>query len=492
MHLNETVSGPAAFERAALPWLSAAVTVACLVLPSTADGQSIFDETAVDAVFSDFSIETPGCALGIVEDGALRYGRGYGAANLEHAIPITTRSVFRSGSVSKQFTAAVVAIAAMDGHLSLEDELRTWVPEIPDYGNRLTLLHTLNHTSGLRDYLTLMSLRGLRSSDFYSELELIERQAAQAELNFEPGSEYLYSNSGYFLVTEAVARAVGTTFREYADEVLFSRLGMDSSHFHDDHQHIVPLRADGYAPLADGGFRTSMTTLEMIGDGGVYTSIDDLVSWLTAQERDGLRTGLNEIVHAPGVLNDGEAIPYALGLSHGEYRGLPTIGHGGAFVGYRAHTLRFPTEGIGLALLCNRSDANPGARIRQVADVVLAGRLEAPEEIRASGPGADSSIPAARPDRATDFVGSYYSRELDVTYRISVEDGALRVRAGAAIDGELYLVQGDTLATGFRRPDGRVQPQLTLRFLRSGDRVRGFELDAGRVVHLGFERIEGE
>ncbi|MEM7414944.1 MAG: serine hydrolase domain-containing protein [Gemmatimonadota bacterium] len=464
---------------------------AFLALPAAVLGQTSFDEAAVDAVFSDFSATTPGCALGVVEDGGLRYGRGYGAANLEHGIPITTQSVFRSGSVSKQFTAAVVAIAAMDGHLSLEDELRTWVPEIPDYGDRLTILHTLNHTSGLRDYLTLMSLRGLRSSDFYNEVELIERQAAQAELNFEPGSEYLYSNSGYFLVTEAVARAVGMSFREYADEVLFSRLGMDASHFHDDHQFIVPLRADGYAPVDGGGFRTSMTTLEMIGDGGVYTSIEDLVSWLTAQEQDGLRSGLNDIVHAPGVLNDGETIPYALGLSHGEYRGLPTIGHGGAFVGFRAHTLRFPTEGLGLALLCNRSDANPGARIRQVADVVLAGRLDAPEQARAGSAAPDTSIPAVSPPGARDFVGSYYSAELDVTYRISVEDESLRVRAGAAIDEELFVVDGDTLATGFRRSDGRVQPQLILRFDRSAGQIRGFELDAGRVVHLAFERVDG-
>ena len=139
------------------------------VTPTAAEAQLTFDTDAVDAVFADFDTpRTPGCALGIVSDGRLLYGRGYGLANLEHGIPITTSSVFRSGSVSKQFTAAVVAIAAMDGHLSLEDELRTWVPEIPDYGHRLTLLHTLNHTSGLRDYLTLMRLRGLRESGWTS------------------------------------------------------------------------------------------------------------------------------------------------------------------------------------------------------------------------------------------------------------------------------------------------------------------------------------
>ena len=468
------------------------VVLAGLLVSATAESHAhaSFDTDAVDAVFADFGTgQTPGCALGIVSEGRLVYGRGYGLANLEHGIPITTASVFRSGSVSKQFTAAVVAIAAMDGHLSLEDELRTWVPEIPDYGSRLTLLHTLNHTSGLRDYLTLMRLRGLRGDDFYDEAELIARQAAQEELNFEPGSEYLYSNSGYFLVTEAVARAVGRSFREYAEEVLFRPLGMSNSHFHDDHNHIVPQRADGYAPLPGGGFRTSMTTLEMIGDGGVYTSVEDMAKWLTAQEQDGLRTGLNTIVQAPGILNSGDDIPYALGLSHGEYRGLPTIGHGGSFVGYRAHTLRFPTEGIGLVTLCNRSDGDPGTRTRRVADVVLADRLgpmpERSTETAQEGPG----VPAQSPSDPAAYVGRYYSPELDVEYHVEVAGDELRVRAGPAIDDRLVQISGDTLTVGRPLPGDRIAPGLIFRFQREGSRVTAFELDAGRVVHVRFRRV---
>jgi len=461
--------------------------------PAEALAQASFDTDAIDAVFADFDTpQTPGCALGVVSDGRLVYGRGYGLANLEHGIPITTRSVFRSGSVSKQFTGAVVAIAALEGHLSLEDELRTWVPEIPDYGNRLTIVHALNHTSGLRDYLTLMRLRGLRGDDFYTEAELIARQAAQAELNFDPGSEYLYSNSGYFLLTEAVSRAVGMSFREYADEVLFGPLGMSSSHFHDDHNHIVRLRADGYAPLRDGGFRTSMTTLDMIGDGGVYTSVEDMAKWLTAQDRDDLRSGLTAIVQAPGVLTSGEEIPYALGLSHGTYRGLPTIGHGGSFVGFRAHTLRFPTEGIGLVTLCNRSDGDPGTRTRRVADVVLGNRLGAAPQERESQVREPSGVPAEKPTDPEAYVGSYYSTELDVEYRIDVSGNELRVRAGAGIDEVLFQIAGDTLATGEPLPGDRLDPDLVLRFQRNGSAVTGFELDAGRVVHLRFRRVSDE
>ena len=475
------------------PWLGAGLFALALLVPypGEAIAQAALERTEVDAVFADFGMNTPGCALGVVSDGRLIYGRGYGLANLEHDIPITTHSVFRSGSVSKQFTGAVVAFAAMEGHLSLEDELRTWVPELPDYGSRLTLLHALNHTSGLRDYLTLMDLRGLRNDDFYTELDLIERQAAQEELNFEAGSEHLYSNSGYFLLTEAVARAVGKPFREYADEVLFEPLGMTNSHFHDDNNHVVPLRADGYAPLPDGSYRTSMTTLEMIGDGGVYTSIEDMAKWLVAQEQDGLRAGLNDIVQARGVLKSGDDIPYALGITHGNYRGLPTIGHGGSFVGFRAHTLRFPTEGVGLVVLCNRSDGDPGRRIRRVADVVLAGRLGPMPEQSAEERRAREGLPAVTPENPAEYVGVYYSLELDVEYHFSEEDGALQVRAGSAIEEQVYRMDGDTLAAGSPSPGDRFSPSLVFRFERDGRSVSGFELDAGRVVRLRFRKVRG-
>jgi len=191
--------------------------VACSTHPVAAAPQT-FDRAAVDAVFADLTESpVPGCALGVVRDGELVYGRGYGMANLEHEIPITTKSVFRIASVSKQFTGAVVAIAAMEGHLSLEDPLRKWIPELPDYGQPLTIRHALNHTSGLRDYITLMRLRGLRGDDFYTGEELISVQVRQEELNFPSGSEYLYSNSGYFLLAEAVKQGAKSWLQTVRD-----------------------------------------------------------------------------------------------------------------------------------------------------------------------------------------------------------------------------------------------------------------------------------
>ena len=452
-----------------------------VVLPMIACAQGDLDSAAIDSVFADFNAGTPGCALGVVQSGQLVYGRGYGMANLEHDVSINTESVFRIGSVSKQFAAAVAALAAMEGYLDLEDPLQKWIPELPDYGEPLTLRHTLNHTSGLRDYITLMSLKGLRGDDFYTVAELIEVQALQEELNFSSGSEYLYSNSGYVLLTEAVARAVGKPFKDYAEEVLFRPLQMSHSHFHDDHNHIVPLRADGYSPRGDG-FRTNMTMLDMIGDGGVYTSIDDMVHWVTALEQDGIRPGLTPILETRGVLNSGEEISYALGQSHGEHRGLATIGHGGSWVGFRADVLRFPSQGTSIVTLCNRSDARPSSRAIQVADIVLADRLDPLSE-------EPSLEPEERGERAvrsevsdpSPYLGTYYSPELDVNYEFTNTDGSLVVHMGSDAESELQQISGDTLAAGSR----------TFRFFRQREAVTGFELDAGRVVHLRFSRLNG-
>ena len=448
-------------------------------LPMIACVQGDFDTAAIDNVFADFNSETPGCALGVVQSGQLVYGRGYGMANLEHDIPINTTSVFRIGSVSKQFAAAVAALAAMEGYLDLEDPLQKWIPELPDYGEPLTLRHTLNHTSGLRDYITLMSLKGLRGDDFYTVAELIEVQALQEELNFPSGSEYLYSNSGYVLATEAVARAVGKPFKDYAEEVLFRPLQMSHSHFHDDHNHIVPLRADGYSPRGDG-FRTNMTTLDMIGDGGVYTSIDDMVHWVTALEQDGIRSGLTPILETRGILNSGEEISYALGQSHGEHRGLATIGHGGSWVGFRADVLRFPSQSTSIDTLCNRADASPSGRAIQGADIVLAEHLAPVSEEPSLQ--AEDRRERTEPSEISDpspYLGTYYSPELDVNYEFVNTGGSLVVHMGSNAESELQRISGDTLAAGSR----------TFRFSRERGGVTGFELDAGRVVHLRFRRL---
>ena len=461
--------------------LAAGVLVLCCIPLAGAWALPAPDWDAVDEVFAAYDhTDTPGCALGVVQDGELVYARGYGMANLDYGIAITPASVFRTGSLAKQFTAAAIAIAVRDGALSLDDPVKKWIPTLPTYPSDPTVGHMVHHTSGLRDYLTLMSLKGLRRDDFYTDAEVSAVVSRQGELNFTPGAEYLYSNSGYFLLGQVIREATGMSLREYAQEKIFQPLGMAHSHFHDDHNHIVRNRATGYAPEGDG-YRISVTTLDMVGDGGVFTSIEDLVRWVNALDYDRLNDGLTAMLETRGILSTGDTIPYAFGQTHGEYRGLRTVGHGGAFVGFRADITRFPDQGTSFMTICNRSDSSPGRLNRRVADVVLADhvgpRAAAPSD-RSSGA---ASTPGPRPvTNIDDYVGTYYSVELDVEYELSRNDERLGLRIGRGLRVELLRIGEDTLVARGR----------TFRFRRSSGRVTGFEVDAGRVQHIAFVRRE--
>ena len=231
----------------------------------------------VDSIFMDTDkLNHPGAALGIFKDGKIIYAKGYGYANLEYDIPISSTSVFRIASTSKQFTAACIVLLAQQGKLSLDTTLDTFFPAFPSYAKTITVRHLLNHTSGIRDYLVLASLSGLGDEDFYEDKDVMKWLINQEELNFKPGDEHLYSNSGYWLLGQIVQKVTETTMAEYAMKEIFKPLGMNNTHFHNDYTSIVKNRASGYYPTQEGGFQISMTTLNMIGDGGIFTTIEDL------------------------------------------------------------------------------------------------------------------------------------------------------------------------------------------------------------------------
>lgn len=327
----------------------------------------------IDSLFVNWDKEdSPGCALGIIRDGQLVYGRGYGMANLEYKIPNTTKSIFRIASTSKQFTAACIIHLHQKGLLELNDPLSRFFPEFPTYADRITVTHLLNHTSGIRDYLTLAYLSGYRDDDFYTDEEVMNWLINQKTLNFSPGEEHLYSNSGYWLLGQIVKKISGQTMAEYAKENIFSPLGMTNTHFHDDFTRIVPGRSTGYSPKSDGDFRISMTTLNMIGDGGIFTSIEEMKLWDDAFYRQNVLNGeFWKLMTARGVLNNGDTISYASGLDVDQYKGKRRIHHGGSFVGYRAMLMRFPDQKTTIVILANRSDANPTNLAERIADLLF-------------------------------------------------------------------------------------------------------------------------
>jgi CubicO group peptidase (beta-lactamase class C family) len=422
-----------------------AVAFSMIVIPVGAG-----DPTAaeIDAIFADYdSTTSPGCALGVIRGGELIYKRGYGMANLEYGIALSPRSVFRTASVGKQFTAMAIAILHQQGELSVDDPLSTFFPDFPDWADEVRIRHLVHHTSGIRDYLTLAWLAGKGDEDFYTDEYALDLIGAQHHLNFAPGDEHLYSNSGYLLLAHIVKRVTGESLREWAKENIFGVLGMTNSHFHDDHTHIVPFRADGYAPAGDG-YRISMTILDMVGDGGVYTTVEDFLLWDRNFYDNKLGGGgdeLIELVTTPGELNSGADMTYAFGLGVEEYRGLRLIEHGGAFVGFRTDTIRFPEQKFSVVVYCNRADGNPGKRSRQVAELFLNDVMK-PKEGAATKSSEELprvEVPAAKLESLS---GHYWSEKRRESLEVAWGDGSLEFVVSDELRFEMVPLAGDRFA----------------------------------------------
>ncbi len=460
--------------------------------PQPASGLQLATETsqAIDEVFAQYDRTSgPGCAVGVAEAGHLVFARGYGIGQMDHRVPLGGESVFYLASVSKQFAAAAVVIAEHDGHLSLDDPVSAHIPEFPTYAQgAVTVRHLVHHTSGVRDYLTLMSLAGTPYENILTDEAMLGLITRQRELNFVPGTEHLYSNSGYVLLAEIVKRATGRSLRQYADEKIFRPLGMSRTHFHDDRAQVVPGRVFSYDPSPDGGWRTSyLIDFDKVGDGGLYSSVADLAKWDRAFYEDVLGVpGFAERMYRRGVLAGGDTIAYARGLSVGERRGLARISHGGGFMAFRTMIARYPEQRTTVITLCNVGTAQPGALSTAMEDILLADAFTvAPEEpaappTPASGPpGAAAQPPFAVSEAAVRALGgTYHSPELDTTWRLEADGTRLL----------LHHPRGDTETLTARREDVFGSGGIEFAFEHEGDRGMAFLLSAGRVRNLRFER----
>jgi CubicO group peptidase (beta-lactamase class C family) len=335
-------------------------------------------EQKVDQVFSAYDKPgSPGCALGVVRGGNFIYKRGYGSASLELGVPISPESVFYMGSVSKQFTAAGVVLAAEQGFLSLDDDVHKYVPELPSYGKPISLRQMLHHTSGLRDIFSLLFLAGRNAEDIHPTNELLDLIAHQKALNFNPGDEYLYSNTNYFLMSVIIRRTTGKPLSQFAEENIFKPLGMSHTRFYDDHTLVVPGRIPAYEPRKGGGFQLGWSTnFDKVGDGGLLSSVDDLLLWDRNFYENKLGKGtLLKEMQTQGVLNNGKKIEYGLGLVLSKYRGLHVVAHGGALFGYRTVIMRFPSQRFSVICLCNLAASNPVEYAEKIADLYLVNEL---------------------------------------------------------------------------------------------------------------------
>ena len=403
-------------------------TIALLASPLALAAQAPIqlDTAKIDAAFKDYGTTTPGCALGIYERGRVRFARGYGMADLSLGVPISPTTVFDIGSTSKQFAAASIVMLANEGKLSLADDVRTYVPELPSYEKTITIDHLLRHTSGLRDYNGLLYMAGHYFEDVTNDDDALAIIVKQRALNFEPGSRWDYSNTGFFLLSTIIKRVTNKTLAEFSKERVFTPLGMTVSHFRDDHTVILSNRATAYSPGGNGGFVIDMSNWDQTGDGAVNTNVLDLARW-DGNFYDPKVGGpaLIDRIQQRGTLNNGDSLGYARGLFVDKYRGLRRVHHGGAWAGYRAMLMRFPDQGVAIGLTCNIANANTQKRATDVADVVLAGAFtEAP---KAAAPAAATAAPPPAVDAAP-YLGLYYADALQSVVEIAQDSGRMVAR----------------------------------------------------------------
>lgn len=417
-----------------------------------------------------------GCSVGVIRNGRFIYKKSFGYASLELGVPLTPQSVFYVGSVSKQFTAASVVLAAEQDYLSLDDDVRKYLPELPDYGHPVTLRQMLHQTSGFRDFFDLIALSGGNPAEIGSPADILKLIVRQKGLNNVPGAEWNYSNSNYFLLAEVVQRATKKSLARFAAESIFQPLGMKHTLFFDDNTLVVPNRVAAYDPGKDGKFLVDWSTsYNLVGGGGVMSTVDDLLLWDRNFYSNKLGKGtLVQQLQNHGVLNNGNQINYALGLMLEDYRGLPTVEHSGANFGYRSEYLRFPQQRFSAILLCNLSTAGPVGLAHKISDLYLEGDL------------APTSAPRVSPGfpNPETYAGTYLDPHTKTIYNFTVEGGNL-MGWGEALQpvaaNQYYDLQGDVMT--FSSNNGVMHLSLPIpgELYFSGDRIEPLKLSAAEL-----------
>lgn len=447
--------------------------------------QAVAVAPRVDEVFARWNAGTPGCAVGVGIGGKSVLQRAYGMADLEHDVRNTPDTIFEAGSVSKQFTAAAVLLLAKDGKLSLDDPVRKYIPELPDYGPPLLIRHILHHTSGLRDWGEVAAIagwpRGTRVHTHAHVLDIVSRQRA---LNFTPGNQYSYSNTGYNLAVIIVSRVGGKPFAEFTEERIFKPLAMTHTSWRDDFTRIVKHRAIAYAQDRDGRFHMDMPFENVHGNGGLLTTVGDLLKWNEnfVVPKVGNAAFLRE-QQETGTFNDGTPQSYALGLGIGEHRGVREVSHSGATAGYRAYLARYPDQQVSVAVLCNASSAAPTEYAHKLADMYLGDAVKNAPAETAPAPrthAQDTFHPSAA-DLAA-FVGTYASDEAETTFTVAVNGDSLTLKRRPDTTITLRPTVTDTFSA---------QPLGTLRFIRDGaGQVTEMSVSRDRVFDLRFTRAQ--
>lgn len=460
----------------------------CLVVLSSVtltSAQADDSREKVDALFSQWSKpDSPGCALAVIRDGQVVFKRAYGTGNLDYGIPLSSTSVFNMASVSKQFTAMSIALLANQGKLSLDDDIRKYLPDFPQYQSVITIRNLLNQTSGLREFSHLMLAAGTKFQDAPDE-DVYKILLRQKELNFKPGDEYSYSNSNYFLLAQIVRSASGKTLREFADENIFKPLGMVSTSFQSDGTEVIKNRAVGYAARKGGGFTVETVGSYHIGDGGLFTTVDDLILWDQNFYNNKLGGGarLIEQFLMPATLNSGQKSDYAFGIELETYKGLKLFGHDGIYYGFTAAMIRFPEQKFSVICLCNQTGIESTRLSRQVADIYLASEFKQSGKIALAEP----KVVQVPEKELAAVAGSYFNSTSNNFRRLYVKNGKLIYSRGTS-ESELAPL-GDNSFLMLGTPD---RVEISFKPSRAGGPLQMITVVNGGEATMTHDSVESK
>jgi CubicO group peptidase (beta-lactamase class C family) len=374
-------------------------------------------QSDVDRIFSAFNTHTPGCAVGVAQHGKPVLQSGYGMADLERTVPITADTIFESGSVAKQFTAMALLLLAQQGKISLDDPMRKYLPELADYGQTLTIRHVLSHLSGLREWRLVATLSGTPEGSYVlNNVDLLRLASKQRALNFDPGTAYSYTNTGFNIATILIERASGKSFEDFTRENIFEPLHMTHTRWRSDFRSIVPGRALSYERSGDGWIQDTPVE-NIIGAGGMLSTVGDWLLW--NENFTHARVGGPEIVKAqqtPAVLSNGKTISYAKGLTVNTVDGLREVSHGGSTGGYRTWLARYPDQAVSIAVMCNAANADPTRLGRETARL-WTGAVPAPKP-------APFAVDAAK---LREFTGMYRKTRDNSVIEVRVKDSKLAI-----------------------------------------------------------------
>lgn len=395
-------------------------------------------EESIDEIFKDYNaITKPGAAVAVMQHGEIVFKKGYGSANMEYDIPVTPSTIFHVASVSKQFTVYSILLLADQGKLSLDDDIRKHIPEVPDFGKLITLRHLATHTSGMRDQWDLLSMAGWRNDDVITKEHILKLVAKQKALNFDPGAEYNYCNTGFTLLAEVVARVSGKSFYQFTKDNIFEPLQMTNSQFYDDHERIVRNRAYSYEPT-DSGYKKSVLSFANVGATSLFTTVEDLSLWGHHLNRPSEQIKpIVEQMNTLAVLNNGKTFTGAYGQFVTPYKGLKQIQHGGADAGYRSYLGRFPEQDIAVSVFSNFANSNPASLSLQVADLFLASEMEAP---KAANKVKRPKTIALNSKELAAFENHFWNEQSALSRKIYVKNDTLRYHRGGTNETPLVAI----------------------------------------------------